>query len=68
MRELAVGVRAAVSFVEYDRSPEARYPVAVEQAYATARWITRFGAEEGLDPSRPAVAGGASAEPGDVPP
>src|SRR5262245_32377854 len=31
VRELAVGARAAVVFVEYDRSPEARYPVAIEQ-------------------------------------
>ncbi|MEU8798432.1 alpha/beta hydrolase [Spirillospora sp. NPDC048819] len=57
VRELAVGVGAAVVFVEYDRSPEARYPVAIEQAYATARWITEHGAAEGLDPSRLAVAG-----------
>ncbi len=57
VRELAVGVRAAVVFVEYDRSPEARYPVAIEQAYATARWIAQQGASEGLDPSRLAVAG-----------
>lgn len=57
VREPAVGVNAAVVFVEYDRSPEARYPVAVEQAYATARWITTNGAEEGLDASRLAVAG-----------
>ncbi|MGK4579541.1 alpha/beta hydrolase [Kitasatospora sp. HPMI-4] len=57
VRELAVGVNAAVVFVEYDRSPEARYPVAIEQAYATARWITREGAAEGLDASRLAVAG-----------
>ncbi|MFC6879423.1 MULTISPECIES: alpha/beta hydrolase [Actinomadura] len=57
VRELAVGAHAAVVFVEYDRSPEARYPVAIEQAYATARWITRHGAEEGLDASRLAVAG-----------
>src|SRR4051794_29594843 len=28
VRELAVGAGAAVVFVEYDRSPEARYPVA----------------------------------------
>ena len=34
MRELAVGVNAAVVFIEYDRSPEARYPVA--EAYADA--------------------------------
>jgi acetyl esterase/lipase len=57
VRELAVGADAAVAFVEYDRSPEARYPVAIEQAYATAQWITRHGAEEGLDVTRMAVAG-----------
>ncbi|MEU7061614.1 alpha/beta hydrolase [Streptomyces sp. NPDC046197] len=57
VRELAVGVSAAVVFVEYTPSPEARYPVAVEQAYATARWITRDGASEGLDATRLAVAG-----------
>ncbi|MGX1811944.1 alpha/beta hydrolase [Nocardia sp. NPDC055321] len=57
IRELAVGARAAVVFVEYDRSPEARYPVAIEQAYATARWITEHGAREGIDASRLAVAG-----------
>ena len=57
VRELAVGANAAVVFVEYDRSPEARYPVAIEQAYATARWIVRDGAAEGLDASRLAVAG-----------
>jgi acetyl esterase len=57
VRELAVGVDAAVVFVEYDRSPEARYPVAIEQAYATARWITQNGRSEGLDSSRIAIAG-----------
>ena len=57
VRELAVGVGAAVVFVEYDRSPEVQYPVAIEQGYATARWIVRSGATEGLDASRLAVAG-----------
>ncbi len=57
VRELAVGVHAAVVFVEYDRAPEARYPVAIEQAYATARWITQHGRSAGLDSSRLAVAG-----------
>lgn len=57
VRELAVGVGAAVVFVEYTRSPEAQYPVAIEQAYATARWITREGAAEGLDAARLAVVG-----------
>jgi acetyl esterase len=57
VRELAVGTGAAVVFVEYDRSPEARYPVAIEQGYAAARWIVREGAAHGLDPDRMAVAG-----------
>jgi len=37
VRELACGAGAALVFVEYDRSPEARYPVAIEQGY----WFTR---------------------------
>jgi acetyl esterase/lipase len=57
VRELAVGTGAAVVFVEYDRSPEARYPVAIEQGYATAQWIAREGVANGLDPGRIAVAG-----------
>src|SRR3954454_5239401 len=54
---VGVGVGAAVVFAEYDRSPEARYPVAIEQGYATARWIVREGAAQGLDPDRMAIAG-----------
>jgi acetyl esterase len=57
VRELAVGTGAAIAFVEYDRSPEAHYPVAIEQGYATARWIIREGAANQLDPDRMAVAG-----------
>ena len=57
VRELAVGAEAAVAFVEYSRSPEVRYPVAIEQAYATARWLVRSGAEIDLDARRIAVAG-----------
>lgn len=57
VRELAVGARAAVVFPEYDLSPEARYPVAIEQNYAVARWVVTDGAGHGLDASRIAVAG-----------
>ena len=57
VRELAVGVRAAVVFPEYDRSPEARYPVALEQSYTAARWVESDGTDKGLDPSRIAIAG-----------
>jgi acetyl esterase len=57
VRELAVGARAALAFVEYPNSPEAHYPTAIEQGYATAQWITRDGASNGLDANRMAVAG-----------
>jgi acetyl esterase len=57
VRELSVGAGAAVAFVEYDRSPEAHYPVAIEQGYATAQWIVSEGAANKLDPERLAVAG-----------
>jgi acetyl esterase/lipase len=57
VRELAVGTGAAVVFVEYDRSPEARYPTALEQAYGAARWIVAEGSSFDLDHERMAVAG-----------
>jgi acetyl esterase/lipase len=57
VRELAVGVGAAVVFPDYALSPEARYPTAVEQSYAVLSWIAEHGAEHDLDPARVAVAG-----------
>jgi acetyl esterase/lipase len=57
VRELAVGVGAAVVFPEYDLSPEVRYPVAIEQNYAVAKWVVTEGASKNLDVSRIAVAG-----------
>ncbi|QTI49734.1 alpha/beta hydrolase [Streptomyces nojiriensis] len=57
VRELAVGARAAVVFPEYDPSPEARYPVAIEQNYSVAQWVAREGHHRDLDGSRIAVAG-----------
>ena len=56
-RELAKGVGAAVVFPNYSLSPEARYPVAIEENYTAARWVVEHGAEAGLDPSRLVVAG-----------
>ncbi|GAB2613375.1 alpha/beta hydrolase [Pseudactinotalea suaedae] len=57
VRELATGTGAAVVFPEYDPSPEARYPTAIEQGYAVARWVVEHAAHRGFDPTRIAVAG-----------
>src|SRR6185369_551328 len=54
---LAVGARAAVVFPNYSLSPEAKFPTAIEEIYAVALWVSRQGAEQGLDPCRLAIAG-----------
>ncbi|MHC5907681.1 alpha/beta hydrolase [Streptomyces sp. S6] len=48
---------AAVVVPEYTRTPEARYPVALEESYAVVTWIAGQAATLGLDGSRLAVAG-----------
>jgi acetyl esterase len=57
IREIAAGAQAAVVFVDYDRAPESRYPVAIEQAYAATRYVADNGASLRIDPLRLAVAG-----------
>lgn len=57
VRELAHGADAAVVFVNFTPSPEAHYPVAVEEAYAATQWIAANGASLRLDGARLAVAG-----------
>jgi len=57
VRDLTDQTGAAFVFVNYPPSPEARFPVAIEQVYATVQWVARYGAELGLDGSRLAIAG-----------
>ena len=57
MREISHATGAAVVYVDYTRSPEARFPTAIEQAYAATCWIAEHGAEVGLDGSLVAVLG-----------
>src|SRR5499433_4614098 len=57
VRELAVGANAVVVFVDYDRSPENRYPVAVEESYAVLKYVAEHPDEFGADASRIAIAG-----------
>ncbi|MCC6792115.1 MAG: alpha/beta hydrolase [Thermomicrobiales bacterium] len=57
VRDLARQSGAAFVFVNYTPSPEARYPVAIEQVYGTVKWVAERGAELGLDGKRLAIAG-----------
>jgi acetyl esterase len=57
IRKIANGVEAAVVFVNFTPSPEAHYPVALEEAYAATLWIEENGSALNLDVSHIAVAG-----------
>ena len=57
IREIANGARAAVVFVDYSRSPEAQYPVAIEEAYAATKYLAENGRQLRVDSSHLAVAG-----------
>ncbi|MGG5808522.1 alpha/beta hydrolase [Falsiroseomonas sp. CW058] len=57
MREYAAGGRCAVIGPDYALSPEAPFPVALEECAAVVRWVARHGAEWGLDPARIVVGG-----------
>ena len=57
IRDLVVGSGAAAIYVDYTPSPEARYPTAINQAYAATKWVADNGSKIGVDGSHLAVAG-----------
>lgn len=57
LREIAAGTPAAVVFVDYDRAPETRYPIAIEQAHAAFQYVADNAAQLNVDWTRLAVMG-----------
>ncbi|RMT89618.1 hypothetical protein ALP39_02544 [Pseudomonas marginalis pv. marginalis] len=57
VRDLVVGSGAVAVFVNYTPSPEAHYPVAINQAYGATKWVAEHGKEINVDGQRLAVAG-----------
>lgn len=57
VREIANKANVVVVFVNYTLSPEAKYPTALEEAYAVANWVARNGQSINVDSSRLAVVG-----------
>jgi acetyl esterase len=57
VRELALRVGAAIVVPQYALSPEARFPVALDQCYKAAQWLEAEGGAHNIDGTRLAVAG-----------
>ena len=56
-RDIAVGVHAAVVFVNYSPSPEKKYPTAIEEAFAATKYIAEEGSKHNIDTKRIALFG-----------
>lgn len=57
VRDLVSHSGATAVFVDYTPSPEAKYGVAINQAYAATKWVAAHGKEIRVDGRRLAVAG-----------
>ncbi len=57
VRDLVIHSGLACVFVEYSRSPEAKYPTALHECYAGTKWVAEHGSEINVDGKRMAVAG-----------
>lgn len=57
VRDLVADSGAVAVFVNYTPSPESRYPVTINEAYAATQWVAENGAQINVDGKRLAVAG-----------
>lgn len=57
VRDLVIYSGLTAVFVEYSRSPEVKYPVALNECYAATKWVAAHGAEINIDGGRLAVVG-----------
>jgi acetyl esterase/lipase len=57
VRDLVVESGAVAVFPDYTPSPEARYPVAINQIYAATKWVAEHGHEIGVNGKNLAIAG-----------
>ncbi len=57
VRDLVVESGAVAVFPDYTPSPEAKYPVAINEIYAATQWVATHGDEIGVDGKKLAVVG-----------
>lgn len=57
VRDLVIESGYACVFIEYSRSPEAKYPIALNECYAATKWVSEHGDEINVDGKRLAIVG-----------
>lgn len=57
IRKLANRTNSVVAFVNYSRSPEAQYPLAINQIYGVLKYLYENPQDFNIDPDRIAIAG-----------
>lgn len=57
VRDLVVESGAVAVFPDYSPSPEAQYPTAINEIYATTEWVSENGKEIGVDGNNLAIVG-----------
>lgn len=57
VRDLVVRSGMAAVFINYTRTPEAKYPQALNECYAATKWVAEHGAEIGVDGKNLAIVG-----------
>ncbi|MBK5719252.1 alpha/beta hydrolase [Dysgonomonas sp. Marseille-P4677] len=57
VRDLVIESGFACIFVEYTRSPEAKFPQALDEIYAATKWVAQHGSEINVDSKKLAIVG-----------
>ncbi len=57
VRDVVVESQMACVFVEYTRSPEAKFPTALDECYAATKWVAKNGDQIDVDGSKLGVVG-----------
>lgn len=57
VRDLVIESGYACVFIEYSRSPEAKYPIALNECYVATKWVAEHGDEINVDGKRLAIVG-----------
>ncbi len=57
IKTIAIHARTAIAFVNYPKSPEFKYPIALNHIYETVKYFGENGSDYGINPKKIAIVG-----------